>query len=136
MKPYPLLPRTAQPGKRVPSAPRPARLAASLRGPVVAREWAEPGTLDPMVPVPGTSPQRPSPELRRGMRIGYVLDKFPRGSHSFVVQEIRELESRGVEVHVFSLDMPDERIDDTTSALGHLRSPVRYFLVDVCAYDT
>src|ERR1700731_66539 len=50
---------------------------------------------------------------RRVVRVGYVLDRFPRGSHGFVLQEILELESRGVDVHIFSLGMPDGRLDDT-----------------------
>jgi glycosyltransferase involved in cell wall biosynthesis len=47
-----------------------------------------------------------------------------------VLEEILELESRGIEVHIFSLGMPDGRIDDTTLALARLRSPVRYLLDD------
>src|SRR5258706_13659528 len=37
------------------------------------------------------APKRPIAHLRRPLRIGYVLDRFPRGSHSFVLQEILEL---------------------------------------------
>src|SRR5437867_9146642 len=36
-------------------------------------------------------------------RIAYVLKVFPRLSETFVINEIRELERQGVEVHVFSL---------------------------------
>jgi glycosyltransferase involved in cell wall biosynthesis len=67
------------------------------------------------------------------MRVGYVLDRFPRASHRFVLQEILELESRGIDVHIFSLGMPDGHIDDTAVALARLRGPVRYFLAD---FDT
>ena len=62
--------------------------------------------------------------------VGYVMDRFPRGSHGFVLQEILALESRGVDVHVFSLGMPDGRLDDTAFALARLQSPVSYFLAD------
>jgi colanic acid/amylovoran biosynthesis glycosyltransferase len=67
---------------------------------------------------------------RRVVRVGYVLDRFPRGSHGFVLQEILELESRGVDVHIFSLGMPDGRLDDTAFALARLQGPVCYFLAD------
>jgi glycosyltransferase involved in cell wall biosynthesis len=74
-----------------------------------------------------TAPERVLPRARRAVKIGYVLDRFPRGSHGFVLQEILELESRGMEVQIFSLEMPDGRIDDTACALARLQSPVRYF---------
>jgi glycosyltransferase involved in cell wall biosynthesis len=47
-----------------------------------------------------------------------------------VLQEILELESRGVDVHIFSLGMPDGRLDDTAFALARLKGPVSYFLAD------
>jgi colanic acid/amylovoran biosynthesis glycosyltransferase len=61
------------------------------------------------------------------MKIGYVMDRFPRASHDFLLQEILALESRGIEVHIFSLGMPDGRVDDTASALARLRGPISYF---------
>ena len=67
---------------------------------------------------------------RSVVSVGCVMDRFPRGSHDFVLQEILELESRGVEVHVFSLGMPDGRLDDTAFALARLRGSVCYFLAD------
>src|SRR6185436_13495369 len=79
---------------------------------------------------PGVGPQNRlnSAPVRR---IGYVLDRFPRASHDFVLQEILELQSRGIEVHIFSLGLPDGRIDDTTAALARLRGPVSYFLAEM-----
>ena len=70
------------------------------------------------------------PYERRGASVGYVMDRFPRVSHGFVLQEILELESRGIDVHVFSLGMPEGRLDDTACALARLQSPVCYFLAD------
>ena len=62
--------------------------------------------------------------------VAYVIDRFPRGSHGFVLHEILALESRGIDVHVFSLGMPDGCHDDTAVALARLKSPVGYFLAD------
>ncbi|MFQ5600772.1 MAG: glycosyltransferase family 4 protein [Candidatus Krumholzibacteriia bacterium] len=41
-------------------------------------------------------------------RIGYVLKRFPRLSETFILNEILELERRGVEVVIFSLLKPNE----------------------------
>jgi glycosyltransferase involved in cell wall biosynthesis len=79
---------------------------------------------------PGATPQKRLFIAAPVRRIGYVLDRFPRASHDFVLQEILELQSRGIEVHIFSLGLPDGRIDDTTSALARLRGPVSYFLAE------
>ena len=72
-------------------------------------------------------PQRAGAHGRPAVRVAYVIDQFPRGSHGFVLQEILELESRGIDVHTFSLQMPEGRVDDTACALARLRGPVRYF---------
>jgi colanic acid/amylovoran biosynthesis glycosyltransferase len=69
------------------------------------------------------------------MKIGYVMDRFPHVSHDFLLQEILALESRGVDVHIFSLGMPAGRIDDTAAALARLRSPVRYFPADMGMWE-
>jgi len=82
-----------------------------------------------------TAPQRRVVAKRRGLTIGYVVDRFPRASHDFVLQEILELQSLGIEVNVFSLDMPDGRIDDTAIALARLEHPVRYFAADADPVD-
>src|SRR5207249_3138681 len=79
---------------------------------------------------PGAAAPKPITNPAPVRRIGYVLDRFPRASHDFVLQEILELQSRGIEVHIFSLGLPDGRIDDTTAALARLRGPVSYFLAE------
>jgi glycosyltransferase involved in cell wall biosynthesis len=43
-----------------------------------------------------------------GPRVGYVSSKYPRPSQTFVVDEILALEWQGVEVAIFSLNLPDE----------------------------
>ncbi|MFQ5906770.1 MAG: hypothetical protein ACE5JA_09385, partial [bacterium] len=39
-------------------------------------------------------------------KIGYVLKMYPRFSETFIVNEILELERRGMEIHIFSLKRP------------------------------
>ena len=73
---------------------------------------------------------RPVPAARGAARVGYLLDHFPSRSHGFVLQEILELESRGIDVQVFSLGIPDGFLDDTATALARLHSPVCYFSAD------
>ncbi len=46
-----------------------------------------------------------------GLRVGYVLKRFPRLSQTFVLAEILELERRGVEVRVASLLPPLDDAD-------------------------
>jgi glycosyltransferase involved in cell wall biosynthesis len=56
--------------------------------------------------------------------MGYVIKMFPRLSETFVLNEILELERRGVEVTLFSLKKPDEgRFHPQVS---QLRAPVVY----------
>ncbi len=42
------------------------------------------------------------------LKVGYVVKMFPRLSETFILNEILELESRGVEVVIFSLKKPNE----------------------------
>lgn len=42
------------------------------------------------------------------LRVGYLLRMYPRFSQTFVVNEIRELERQGVDVHIASLRLPNE----------------------------
>jgi glycosyltransferase involved in cell wall biosynthesis len=58
------------------------------------------------------------------LKIGYVVRMFPRFSETFVLQEILELERRGVEVTVFSLNKPNE--GRFHPALSRLAAPVIY----------
>src|SRR5262249_46588383 len=85
------------------------------------------GFEDLTAQIPRATPPRVVPHVRPAVRIAYVVDQFPRGSHGFLLQEILELESRGIDVHIFSLRMPEGRVDDTACALARLRGPVRYF---------
>jgi colanic acid/amylovoran biosynthesis glycosyltransferase len=56
--------------------------------------------------------------------IGYVLKKFPVLSETFILNEILALEARGVPVHIFSLERPnDPRFHDD---LPKLRARVAY----------
>lgn len=64
------------------------------------------------------------------LRIGYVLKMFPRLSETFVLNEVLELERRGVELVVFSLRKPDE--GRFHPQLSRLRAPVVY-LEDVAS---
>lgn len=60
-----------------------------------------------------------------GLRVGYVLKRFPRASETFIAQEILELERQGVEVVVFSL-----RTDENQPRhrwLSEIRAPVLRF---------
>ena len=45
-----------------------------------------------------------------GLRIGYVLKKFPRLSETFVLNEILHQEKLGANVHVFSRRIPDDEL--------------------------
>lgn len=57
-------------------------------------------------------------------RIGYVLRKFPVLSETFVLNELLALEARGVDLHVFSLQRPnDPRFHES---LPRLRARVAY----------
>jgi glycosyltransferase involved in cell wall biosynthesis len=48
-----------------------------------------------------------SPETG-GLRVGYVLKKYPRLSETFILDEILGLEERGVEIEIFSLRLSDD----------------------------
>src|SRR5262245_24853312 len=85
------------------------------------------GFEDLATQVPGPEHQRGVAHVRPALKVGYVVDQFPRASHGFLLNEILELESRGIDVHIFSLRMPEGRVDDTACALARLRGPVRYF---------
>src|SRR5207245_10697840 len=61
------------------------------------------------------------PPAARG-RVGYVVKVFPRLSETFVINEIRELESRGVEVSIFTLHAPAAEVPHRL--LATLRAPI------------
>ena len=41
-------------------------------------------------------------------KIGYIVRKFPNLSETFILNEILELEERGHDIHIFSLDRPND----------------------------
>ncbi|TML53939.1 MAG: glycosyltransferase family 4 protein [Actinobacteria bacterium] len=53
-----------------------------------------------------------------------LVNGFPRLSETFVLQELLELERRGLSLHVFALRRPDEVVQQ--EALSQLRAPVEY----------
>ncbi len=55
-------------------------------------------------------------------RIGYVAKVFPRLSETFVINEVRELERLGIDVHVFSLHAPPSAVPH--GALRDLRAAI------------
>ena len=58
------------------------------------------------------------------LRVGYVLNRFPRLSQTFVLNEILELQRQGVEVEVFSLLRPPPELRHPD--LDGLAGPVTY----------
>jgi colanic acid/amylovoran biosynthesis glycosyltransferase len=58
------------------------------------------------------------------LRVAYVLKKFPRLSETFILNEMLELERRGVIVEVFSLFRPPE--EKRHALLGKLKARVTY----------
>src|SRR5262245_25164372 len=105
----------------------PHRVASPVPNPVSRRLLEVVGFDDLDTQVPGPEHQRGVAHVRPALKVGYVVDQFPRATHGFLLQEILELESRGIDVNIFSLRMPEGRVDDTACALARLRGPVRYF---------
>ena len=56
------------------------------------------------MPRPETTPMTPS--TTPTPRVGYVTKMYPRFSETFIVNEVRGLERRGVEIEIFSLRAP------------------------------
>src|SRR5262245_60535493 len=80
-------------------APRTRSTADTLRGaatvthrlqqmPAGRRPLGAGGFEDLTAHLPRTAPQRVIPHIRPAVRIAYVIDQFPRGSHGFLLQEI------------------------------------------------
>ena len=115
------------------TTPRSARTVTRPLAHISGRELAGVAHADQAAETQRTRPQRPAARPQRGLRIGYVIDRFPRASHDFLLQEILALQSRGVEVHVFSLGSPDGRIDETAAAMARVQIPVRYFSSDLAS---
>jgi len=60
----------------------------------------------------------------RTLRVGYVLNRFPRLSQTFVLNEILELERQGIEVEVYSLLRPPPELRHP--ALAEMAARVTY----------
>src|SRR5258708_18106887 len=56
--------------------------------------------------------------------VGYVLKMFPRLSETFILNEILELERQGLELHIFSLKRPVEKVFHAQAR--QVRSPITY----------
>ncbi len=62
------------------------------------------------------------------MNILYFVNRFPKLSESFIINEIHELEKRGHNIAVFSLrkpeiDMSHDEVSDLTAEIGYLPDP-------------
>lgn len=68
----------------------------------------------------------PHPVNRRigSTDLAVLVNGFPRLSETFVLQELLELERRGLRLHVFALRRPDEVVQQ--DALSELRATVEY----------
>lgn len=57
-------------------------------------------------------------------RTGFVLKGYPRLSETFIAQEIRALEQRGLDIHIYSLRHPTDR--DVHPVHREIEAPVTY----------
>ena len=64
--------------------------------------------------------------------LAVLVNGFPRLSETFVLQELLELERRGLSLHVFALRRPDEVVQQ--DALSELRATVEYLPVGTVPY--
>lgn len=71
----------------------------------------------------GSSPTRRQGEPGR-VDLAVLVNGFPRLSETFVLQELLELERRGLRLHVFALRHPEEVVQQ--EALAGLRADVEY----------
>lgn len=61
--------------------------------------------------------------LRSGtLRIGYLINTYPRPSHSFIRREIAALEAEGVEVHRFAMRGIESELSDPADLAEHART--------------
>jgi glycosyltransferase involved in cell wall biosynthesis len=69
----------------------------------------------------------------RSTDLAVLVNGFPRLSETFVLQELLELERRGVNLHLFALRRPEEIIQQ--DALSELRATVEYLPDGVVPYQ-
>ncbi len=58
------------------------------------------------------------------LRVGYVIKMFPRLSETFILNEVLELEDQGVELRIFSLKRPVDKVRHRDAS--RVKSPVFY----------
>ena len=58
------------------------------------------------------------------MRIGYILKMYPRFSETFIINEMLELESQGLDLSIFSIKKPDDGCFHP--GVGRVRARARY----------
>lgn len=56
------------------------------------------------------------------LRIGYLINTYPRPSHSFIRREITALEAEGVEVHRFAMRGIESELSDPADLAEHART--------------
>src|ERR1700693_5432288 len=59
-----------------------------------------------------------------GARVAFVLKGYPRLSETFIAQEIRALEQRGLDIQIVSLRHPTDRARHPVH--GQIHAPVLY----------
>ena len=74
--------------------------------------------------VPTVTHERRAMNTRSVARIGYVLNRFPQLSQRLLFDEILELESRGVEVHLFFLQQVAGRMSDPSTKARWIASQI------------
>lgn len=67
----------------------------------------------------------PAPDsLTARCRIGYIIKMFPRLSETFILNEVLELEAQGLELRIFSLKRPVDKVFHAEA--GRVKSPIVY----------
>ena len=56
------------------------------------------------------------------MRIGYLINTYPRPSHSFIRREIAAIEAQGVEIHRFAMRGDRAGLHDPADLAEHERT--------------
>ncbi|MBL8929680.1 MAG: glycosyltransferase [Kineosporiaceae bacterium] len=69
-------------------------------------------------------PLQPPPALPGGLRVHYVLKRYPRTSETFIVRELLGLEQAGVQLAVDALLPPEDA--PVPAGVGDVRAAVRY----------
>lgn len=62
--------------------------------------------------------------LKKSMRVGYVLKRYPRYSETFIVNEILAHEAAGLDIEIFALRPPEDT--HFQNIISRVRAPVHY----------